>query len=1304
MRRRAAYVSPPNRSTVSLTLLQLASAAIGILFSVPSANAQYVWNSGDLSTASIPSNTIGVTELLSISTSSNHDMNGQTLTNNGTVNWQSGAGPIRSGNGGVIANNATWTDNADSAFTNVFGGAASTFNNTGTYNKEGPGTTQFSGSFALVNAGTINLNAGTLDFAGTGSFTGAGSLTAASGTITKFNSDFAIPDASALHTAGATVQLAAGTLTISGAASNLGALQLTAGTLAGTHTFVSDITWSGSSLNGAGTTTFGAASTVTIDVNGNHDFNQRAIVNDGVVNWTDGQLRTGNAGSFTNNGTFNDSASDSANNIFGGAASAFVNSAGATYNKTAAGTTTIASGLVFTNGGTVNVDAGTFQFNGTGSLSGAGLIDADAGTTVTFNSDFSVADGSRLQGLGQYQLTGGTLTLGGTTGAQNFQVSGGTLAGTQTFSNGLTWTAGNLNNTGSTANGAGSIFTIAGGADHDFNSHTITNAGTVEWTGGRLRTGNAGSFTNTGTFNDSASNAINNNYGGAVSAFTNAAGATYNKLSAGTTTVDTGVVFTNAGTVNVDAGTLQFNGTGSLSGAGRIDADAGATVVFNSNFTVPDAAQLQGLGQYTLTAGTLTMEGIATAQDFQIAGGTLTGTQQFTNGVTWTAGNMNAAGAMTNGASSTFTVSGSADHDFNGHAIVSDGTVAWTGGRLRTGNAGSFTNNGTVNDSASSSFNNDYGGASSTFTNSAGATYNKSAAGTTTFGSGVAFNNAGTVNVTAGTLAIAGGGTSAASAAFNVSAGAALSFASGTMTLADGASLAGAGQFAVAGGTLSVSSGTATLSNLAISNGTLSGASNALVSSLTLTGGSAIISSLTLTGASTWTGGNMNGAGTTTNAGGATLDIGGTSDHDLNARTFVNTGTVNWTGGRLRMGNAASLTNNFIFNDSADSTINNDYGGTASTFTNASGASYVKTGAGTTTIAGSVAFANAGTVSVAAGTLQFDGTGSLSGAGRINASAGATVVFNSGFTVPDASLLQGSGQYRLTLGTLNLDGTVNAPDFDISGGSLAGTQTFANGASWSGGNWNTPGTTTIGAASTLTVSGVADHDFNGRAVVNNGNVLWSGGRLRSGSGGSFTNNSLFVDSAASTFNADYSGGAAFFNAAGAVFSKTSAGTTAFDNGFSFDNAGVLEIDAGTLSITTTLTLEATGVIAFGLGGTTAGAGYGTLAATTAVALRGSLELYFNGGFESSILATDTFTILSGNALSGTFANIASGGRLATADGFGSFQVNFGAGSPFAANSVVLSDFQAIPEPSTWALLLTGATTALLVGRFRRRAS
>jgi len=87
-------------------------------------------------------------------------------------------------------------------------------------------------------------------------------------------------------------------------------------------------------------------------------------------------------------------------------------------------------------------------------------------------------------------------------------------------------------------------------------------------------------------------------------------------------------------------------------------------------------------------------------------------------------------------------------------------------------------------------------------------------------------------------------------------------------------------------------------------------------------------------------------------------------------------------------------------------------------------------------------------------------------------------------------------------------------------------------------------------------------------------------------------------------------------------------------------------------------------------------------------LGGTLVLRFAEGFESLVSETDTFTIIEAlEASTGAFANVAAGERLTTADGLGSFIVNYGPSSAYGDKAVVLSDYQvAIPEPASLALL------------------
>jgi autotransporter-associated beta strand protein len=82
-----------------------------------------------------------------------------------------------------------------------------------------------------------------------------------------------------------------------------------------------------------------------------------------------------------------------------------------------------------------------------------------------------------------------------------------------------------------------------------------------------------------------------------------------------------------------------------------------------------------------------------------------------------------------------------------------------------------------------------------------------------------------------------------------------------------------------------------------------------------------------------------------------------------------------------------------------------------------------------------------------------------------------------------------------------------------------------------------------------------------------------------------------------------------------------------------------------------------------------------LTVTNNASLNGNLVLE---NLNASVLppSSATFTILSAGTLSGSFANAPNGSRLDTIDGSGSFLVNYGSGSAFNPNHVVLSDFMA----------------------------
>jgi T5SS/PEP-CTERM-associated repeat protein len=137
------------------------------------------------------------------------------------------------------------------------------------------------------------------------------------------------------------------------------------------------------------------------------------------------------------------------------------------------------------------------------------------------------------------------------------------------------------------------------------------------------------------------------------------------------------------------------------------------------------------------------------------------------------------------------------------------------------------------------------------------------------------------------------------------------------------------------------------------------------------------------------------------------------------------------------------------------------------------------------------------------------------------------------------------------------------------------------------------------------------------------------------------------------------------------------------NGNLVNSAGTLAPGSspGKTTITGNYAQQSAATLAIEIGGTAAGTQFDWLAVNGATTLNGNLNLSMLGGFVPA--AADEFTILtSGGPLSGMFSNIASGGRLTTTDGLGSFLVSYSVTS----RQVVLSSFQVVPEPGVAMLL------------------
>jgi len=402
-----------------------------------------------------------------------------------------------------------------------------------------------------------------------------------------------------------------------------------------------------------------------------------------------------------------------------------------------------------------------------------------------------------------------------------------------------------------------------------------------------------------------------------------------------------------------------------------------------------------------------------------------------------------------------------------------------------------------------------------------------------------------------------------------------------------------------AGDTAIINSGVVTLDadftvhDLTLSGGTLQGDKN-----------------ITVTGTLTWTGGSQAGTGATTIAAGGSLNLNDDGYLDQNGRTINNGGTATWTTGG---GYNWYLRGGAVFNNLAGATFNaqaNDrigWDGAGGVFNNLG--TFVRSGAGTSQI--DVPFNNSSPTQVTAGTLRLRYGGTSSGA--FQAAADATLQFDAGtYNLDAGAALTGAGLYRLTGGTLSINGAVPVTNFAQAAGTLtgSGTLTVSGTLTWTGGSQAGTGATTIAAGGSLNLNDDGYLDQNGRTINNGGTATWTTGGgynwyLRGGA--------VFNNQAGATFNAQandrigWDGAGGVFNNLG-TFTRSGAGTSTIY--VPFNNSSPAQVTEGTLS----LNAGGTSSGAFQVSAGTIlqfGGGTHTLAAGSSIA--GAGDVTFSGG-------------------------------------------------------------------------------------------
>ena len=431
--------------------------------------------------------------------------------------------------------------------------------------------------------------------------------------------------------------------------------------------------------------------------------------------------------------------------------------------------------------------------------------------------------------------------------------------------------------------------------------------------------------------------------------------------------------------------------------------------------------------------------------------------------------------------------------------------------------------------------------------------------------------------------------------------------------------------------------------------------------------------------------------GTVTNAGLLEATNGGILDLDGSfGATFNNVaaGTMQAQDGSVLLVRGSGVTGGTL-STSGSGLIQIDRGGQDAGFTNvtSTGSLFVDGTVdltGTFTNSGSVTFGgNGGNGGITINTL---GNVTLNGAGLITMTSGSQITGNGGTLTNTGNTIQGFGNLgNNQIGIANgAAGVINA---NISGLTLTVDPAV--------GGLTNAGLMEAGAGGTLFLSGNFGQPFTNRSefrVNDSGTINASRGIITNLVNGTLTGGTYRVFStttAATTLS--FGGDNITTNAATVVLSGVNSvfadlGTLSDNRGSlsllglrefttvgALSNEGTLVFGAGsTLHTSGALTASGTSILAFTVGGTsTQGAqSPGVLQVSGAAAVSGNLTVSFATG--ATLPGNgDTLTILSAaQPVSGSFANVASGSRLVTTDGRGSFRVNYGTGT----NTVVLSDF------------------------------
>lgn len=539
----------------------------------------------------------------------------------------------------------------------------------------------------------------------------------------------------------------------------------------------------------------------------------------------------------------------------------------------------------------------------------------------------------------------------------------------------------------------------------------------------------------------------------------------------------------------------------------------------------------------------------------------------------------------------------------------------------------------------------------------------------------------------------------------------------------------GSGGSMIIGGSIFTSSGTAGITVAGSGSLTLAG-TNTFNGNVQVAGNPAgsgsvlIVSSMGNQGSTT---SNL-GSGTTINLGSnginGTLRYTGTGE--TSNRLFTDTSGNTASGALIDQSGTGLLTLTGSFtNSGAAKTLTllgsgtGEYAGAITDGSGSTNLSLVKSGSGTWTLSGSNSYRGGTTVN--GGGMLLIGNANALGTGALtlnNTNGGGTALINGAFTVPNAITASTStttiGGNLAVSSTFSGNISVNTSGFNVSqasGGTLTLSGTMSPSSSNRRVNFINVGNVLVtgpitGAQMALTQNGAGTTTLTGTNTYSQATTVSAGALIVSGS--------ITASATTITNNATLGG------AGGMQAVTTTAGTLSPGNLDIGGNSTVGTLSTKNLSATTS-----TAHLAIQLGSTSAGTtteGY-NIVNSDRVSATGTVDLT---GADLNLLSigtpavNDVFFLLindSTDAVTGQFGSYSNnGGSTVTSTltegstitiGSQPFKLTYAAnfeGNSFTGGNDIALQAQAVPEPSTWAMLLGGVGMLLSFQRWHRRRS